>query len=182
VLDADPTAGSNVEMERSAGWLAGVDESYGVEIGGPGKSLALLSAAQVDSRGALNSSFLTNAKGNPLVLAGSGGANDAASLADHVLVVTPYRKGRFVEKVAYTTCSPEQVRWVISEDSVMDRRPSDGRLRLAFYAGDGTQASDIATDFGWETADLGSADIEPELSGEEIEALSNARLSNIRGR
>lgn len=69
--------------------------------------LAILGGAQIDKYGNLNSTVITGKEGSyeqPRVrLAGSGGANDAASSAKRVLIAAQLREGRFVEKLDFLT-------------------------------------------------------------------------------
>ncbi len=63
----------------------------------------LLSAAQIDRYGNLNSTELLR-EGRPAIrLVGSGGAHDIALLAREVLIMMPHDKRRFVEKVDFVT-------------------------------------------------------------------------------
>src|SRR5690606_26722356 len=65
--------------------------------------LGLLSGAQVDRYGNLNSTVL-GAYSKPKVrLVGSGGAHDIALLARDVIIMMPHDPRRFVEKVDYVT-------------------------------------------------------------------------------
>ena len=65
--------------------------------------LGLLSAAQVDRYGNLNSTELARA-GRPSVrLVGSGGASDIAALARATIILTPHDRRRFVERVDFVT-------------------------------------------------------------------------------
>ncbi|HVX99759.1 MAG TPA: CoA-transferase [Pseudorhodoplanes sp.] len=63
----------------------------------------LLSAAQVDREGNLNSTALHRSGRPDLRLVGSGGAHDIALLAREVLIIMPQDKRRFVERVDYVT-------------------------------------------------------------------------------
>lgn len=68
--------------------------------------LAIIGAAQVDKYGNVNSTALFGNKSyeQPLVrLPGSGGANDMASSAKRVLIMTRLEKRRFVDRVDYIT-------------------------------------------------------------------------------
>lgn len=68
--------------------------------------LAIIGAAQVDKYGNVNSTALFGNKNyeRPLVrLPGSGGANDMASSAKRVLIMTRLEKKRFVDRVDYIT-------------------------------------------------------------------------------
>jgi glutaconate CoA-transferase subunit B len=63
----------------------------------------LLSAAQVDREGNLNSTSLHRSGRSDLRLVGSGGAHDIAMLAREVLIIMPSDRRRFVERVDYVT-------------------------------------------------------------------------------
>lgn len=63
----------------------------------------LLSAAQVDRFGNLNSTSIARAGRAPLRLVGSGGALDIALLAREVMIMMPADKRRFVERVDFIT-------------------------------------------------------------------------------
>jgi glutaconate CoA-transferase subunit B len=63
-----------------------------------------LGGAQIDPYGNLNSTMIGTDYNRPKVrMPGSGGANDLASQAWRILVVTPHDKRRFVEKVDFVT-------------------------------------------------------------------------------
>ncbi len=62
-----------------------------------------LGGAQIDMYGNLNSTFIGPADHPKVVLPGSGGANDLASLCWRTLVITPQDKRRFVEKLDFLT-------------------------------------------------------------------------------
>jgi len=65
--------------------------------------VGLLSAAQIDIYGNLNSSKLTTKSGKILLLPGSGGAHDISVLANKVIVIMPADPRRFVNNVDYIT-------------------------------------------------------------------------------
>jgi glutaconate CoA-transferase subunit B len=63
-----------------------------------------LGGAQIDAFGNLNSTMIGHDHAHPKVrMPGSGGANDLASLAWRIMVITPHDKRRFVEKVDFIT-------------------------------------------------------------------------------
>lgn len=70
--------------------------------------IGLLSGAQVDRRGNLNSTVIGDPSSPKLRLPGSGGAHDIAALARDVLILMPHEPRRFVEKVDFIT-SPGHV-------------------------------------------------------------------------
>lgn len=65
--------------------------------------VGLLSAAQVDRRGNLNSTVLGSYAKPKVRLVGSGGAHDIAVLARDVMIMMPHDPRRFVEKVDFVT-------------------------------------------------------------------------------
>jgi glutaconate CoA-transferase subunit B len=66
--------------------------------------VAVLSGAQVDRRGNLNSTFIGGSYADPKVrLVGSGGAHDIAALVGRLVIVMPHDPRRFVEQVDFIT-------------------------------------------------------------------------------
>ena len=65
--------------------------------------VGLLSAAQIDIHGHLNSSRLITKSGKTLSLPGSGGAHDITVLANKVIAVMPSDPRRFVNNVDFIT-------------------------------------------------------------------------------
>lgn len=65
--------------------------------------IGILSAAQVDVHGALNSTVIGEYRRPKVRLVGSGGAHDIAALARRVLIVMPHEPRRFVERVDFAT-------------------------------------------------------------------------------
>lgn len=65
--------------------------------------LGLLSGAQVDRHGNLNSTCLGPYRRPKVRLVGSGGAHDIAVLANSVCIMMPHDPRRFVEKVDFVT-------------------------------------------------------------------------------
>jgi glutaconate CoA-transferase subunit B len=65
--------------------------------------LGLLSAAQVDRSGNLNSTVIGPYDTPRLRMVGSGGAHDIAALAREVVIIMPHDPRRFVEKVDFVT-------------------------------------------------------------------------------
>jgi acyl CoA:acetate/3-ketoacid CoA transferase alpha subunit/acyl CoA:acetate/3-ketoacid CoA transferase beta subunit len=101
----------------------------GMVVGGPGtRVVGCLGAAQVDVAGNINSTELRSA-GRRRFLVGSGGANDVASRADAVVVVTVARNGRIVEAVDYVTGPGHRVVAVVTDLGILRRQ--DGTMRLA---------------------------------------------------
>jgi glutaconate CoA-transferase subunit B len=65
--------------------------------------VGLLSAAQVDRFGNLNSTVIGSYDAPKLRMVGSGGAHDIACLAPRLIILMPHDPRRFVEKVDFVT-------------------------------------------------------------------------------
>ncbi len=65
--------------------------------------VGLLSAAQVDQMGNLNSTVIGDYSNPKLRMVGSGGAHDIMCLANRVVVMMPHDPRRFVERVDFIT-------------------------------------------------------------------------------
>ena len=65
--------------------------------------VGLLSAAQVDRRGNLNSTVIGDYRHPKVRLVGSGGAHDIASLVGRTVIVMPHDPRRFVDRVDFVT-------------------------------------------------------------------------------
>jgi len=72
--------------------------------------VGLLSAAQVDRFGNLNSTVIGDYRNPKLRLVGSGGAHDIASLAPKTIILMPHQPRRFVAFVDFVT-SPGTTDW-----------------------------------------------------------------------
>lgn len=66
-------------------------------------SVGVLSAAQMDRHGNLNSTVIGDYANPKIRLVGSGGAHDIATLAERVLILMPHDPRRFVERVDFVT-------------------------------------------------------------------------------
>ena len=65
--------------------------------------VGLLSAAQVDPRGNLNSTVIGSYNSPKLRMVGSGGAHDIACLANRLVILMPHDPRRFVDNVDFVT-------------------------------------------------------------------------------
>jgi glutaconate CoA-transferase subunit B len=65
--------------------------------------VGFLSGAQIDRHGNINSSYIGPVENPKIRLPGSGGANDIASSANQVFIISYHEKRRFVERVDYVT-------------------------------------------------------------------------------
>lgn len=122
---------------------------YGLILGGARRSgLAILGAAQIDRHGNLNSTIV----GGKL-LTGSGGANDAASVCD-TIVVTRLNRRKCVPDVEYVTCPGNNVRALVTDRGVFRKNETTTRLELSAIVGQGKPfdeaVAEIAEECGWE--------------------------------
>ncbi len=92
---------------------------HGVGAGGiNSRCLGVLGAGQIDKYGNINSTIIRSRKGDDIYLAGAGGGNDIASLAQEVVVVAVYRANRMVENVGYITCPGTRVNTLATNEGL----------------------------------------------------------------
>ena len=143
---------TNLSNLRTCKMITDVLHTYGVFVGNEdNKCLSVLGAGQIDKYGNMNSTKLSD----DFYLTGSGGANDAAT-AKEVIVVAAQSKKRFVNKLPYITCSGSKVRTVVSNKGVFEKIDNSNELILTGYFADPSVSdqSDIVRtikdDCGWE--------------------------------
>lgn len=108
--------------------------------------VGLLSAAQVDRRGNLNSTVIGDYRRPKLRMVGSGGAHDIACLVGRTVIVMPHEPRRFVERVDFVTSPGCLVRAERAELG-LGGGPSaliTGRGRFVFDDGELTLAASFA--------------------------------------
>jgi acyl CoA:acetate/3-ketoacid CoA transferase alpha subunit len=91
------------------------------------KCLAVIGAAQIDPTGNINSTYTGDGK----FLVGSGGANDIASAAAEVVVISQQSKRRLVNTLPYVTSIGRQVSTLITDLGIYSKR--DGQFMLTGY-------------------------------------------------
>ena len=122
-------------------------------------NIGILSAAQIDRRGNLNSTVIGDYGKPKLRMVGSGGAHDIASLIDRVLILMPHEPRRFVERVDFIT-SPGHPARNGRLQNLADRGPVavvTPRARFVFEDGDmildalqpGFGIAEAIEGFGW---------------------------------
>ncbi len=108
--------------------------------------VGFLGGAQIDQYGNINSSVLGDYRKPRTRFPGSGGANDIASHARKILIITRHERRRFPEKCDYITSpgyiggpedrerigltSPKPIIRVITDLTVMESSPDTGRFRI----------------------------------------------------
>lgn len=101
------------------------------------RSLAVLTGAQIDRKGNVNSSYLG---GKPFV--GSGGANDALSNADEVVLVVEASPRRLVDEVEFVTGPGRHVTTVCTQYGILRKRDGELRIEVVFLPADGSTTAD----------------------------------------
>lgn len=98
--------------------LTDIPEFLGLFTGGNNSScLGVLSAAQVDRFGNLNSTIIPP----NFLITGSGGANDVATNASEALVIVPHWPFRLVPQVPYLTAPGQKVRTLVTTLGVFEK-------------------------------------------------------------
>jgi acyl CoA:acetate/3-ketoacid CoA transferase alpha subunit/acyl CoA:acetate/3-ketoacid CoA transferase beta subunit len=99
--------------------------SIGINVNYP-KSMAILSAGQVDKYGNINSTRIDG-----LALVGSGGSNDVVARVKEAMIIMVQDKTRLVEKVPYITCPGEKVNKIITPQAIFEKE--NGTMVLKKY-------------------------------------------------
>jgi acyl CoA:acetate/3-ketoacid CoA transferase beta subunit len=128
---------------------------HGVGAGGRNsRCLGVLGAGQIDKYGNINSTLIRSRKGHDIYLAGAGGGNDIASLAQEVVVVTVHRANRMVEDVRYITCPGTRVSTLATDEGLYIKNGSE--LVLKGYhpkpevSEENERVNEIARACGWQ--------------------------------
>jgi acyl CoA:acetate/3-ketoacid CoA transferase beta subunit len=128
---------------------------HGVGAGGiNSRCLGVLGAGQIDKNGNINSTIIRSRKGDDIYLAGAGGGNDIASVAQEVVVVALHRANRFVEKVRYITCPGTRVSTLATNEGLFVKNDS-GFILKGYYpkpdvSEEKERVNQIAGACGWE--------------------------------
>jgi acyl CoA:acetate/3-ketoacid CoA transferase alpha subunit/acyl CoA:acetate/3-ketoacid CoA transferase beta subunit len=128
---------------------------HGVGAGGiNSRCLGVLGAGQIDKNGNINSTIIRSRKGKDIYLAGAGGGNDIASVAQEVVVVTVHRANRLVEKVRYITCPGTRVSTLATNEGLFVKNET-GFILKGYYPGPGVseekeRIKQIAATCGWQ--------------------------------
>ncbi len=114
----DPLLISSANM-ATAKMISDSLDLHGVGAGGiNSRCLGVLGAGQIDKYGNINSTIIQSRKGDDIYLAGAGGGNDIASVAQEVVVVAVHRANRMVENVRYITCPGTRVSTLATDEGL----------------------------------------------------------------
>jgi acyl CoA:acetate/3-ketoacid CoA transferase alpha subunit len=132
----DPLLISDANM-ATAKMISDSLDLHGVGVGGiNSRCLGVLGAGQIDTYGNINSTIIRSRKGNDIYLAGAGGGNDIASLAQEVVVVAVHRANRLVEKVRYITCPGSRVSTLATNEGLFVKNDA-GFILKGYFPGPG---------------------------------------------
>jgi acyl CoA:acetate/3-ketoacid CoA transferase alpha subunit len=153
-------------LAHAAEQLAGIPEVLGGMVAGNSRCLGVLSVAEIDPTGDINTCVLPDGRW----ITGSGGANDIASSVDCVVVASASPR-RYVAEVAHVTSPGRNVREVVSQFGRFRRQPG-AKLRLATWLPGGHTSPHDAVAACTRWPDLtDSVTTEPDITGDEMRAL-----------
>lgn len=153
---------------NKAQMLAGIPEVLGGLVAANDRCLGVLSAAEIDQSGNLNTVRLPNGRW----ITGSGGANDIASSSDCV-VIAPASPHRYVRSLEHTTSPGSKVQALVAQFGAFTRT-DDGSFALSSWlpldtpdAPDTPEAT-VARFTMWDDAVSGPSLREEPISAEEL--------------
>jgi len=136
------------ELAATADLVVPVTEMFNAWIQ-PGRiDVAFLGAAQIDPRGALNSTVIGDYDAPRTRLPGAGGAPEIARGCRRVMVVAPHSERTFVEKLDFLTTDARPVA-VITDLGVLEPDGADGELTLTEIH-PGVTVDQVRQSTGWD--------------------------------
>jgi acyl CoA:acetate/3-ketoacid CoA transferase alpha subunit/acyl CoA:acetate/3-ketoacid CoA transferase beta subunit len=135
------------------------------------RAVGVLGAAQVDSRGAINTSRIGGR-----MLTGSGGGNDIASTSSAVVVTTAHSRARLPETVEFVTSPGHRVRAIVTDRAVIERLEPGGRFMLTGVLGEiGADRDNLIRDAvgrcGWPLPAAADVELFPPVDSRELAAV-----------
>ena len=151
--------------------LSNVQTILDVVAGGhANRTVGVLGAAQVDSRGAINTSRV-----NGRMLTGSGGGNDIASSAAAVVVTTLHDRARLPEAVEFVTSPGHRVRAIVTDRGVLERLDPHGEFTLTGVLARGGRKDDLVRaaveGCGWPLTVATGVELFSAVDGQELAAI-----------
>jgi glutaconate CoA-transferase subunit B len=135
------------ELAATADLVVSVPEMFNYWIQAGRIEVAFLGAAQIDPRGALNSTVIGDYDAPRTRLPGAGGAPEIARGCDRVMVVAPHSRRTFVPRLDFLT-TPTVPEAVITDLGVLEPG-SDGELVLTEIH-PGVTVEQVRESTGWE--------------------------------
>jgi glutaconate CoA-transferase subunit B len=134
------------ELAETADAVVSVPEVFAYWLQGGRIDACFLGAAQIDRHGNLNSTVVGDYGAPAVRLPGGGGAPEIALGVDNVFVMLRHSPRTFVERLDFTTSLGDNVRVVITDLGILERR--NGELALvAVHPGGVVEDAVAAT--GW---------------------------------
>lgn len=153
-----------------------VEHVLGTLVCGVGsKCVGVIGAAQVDSQGRINSSRVGGK-----FLVGSGGANDIASCADEVVVVTRASPERLVQNVEFITSPGSRVRSIVTECFELRRASEQSAWTIEQWLASAVDQGGPDAVPQWATLELNFGSPIAEMTAAECGALDALRRSSSR--
>jgi glutaconate CoA-transferase subunit B len=134
------------ELAETADAVVPVPEIFSYWLQGGRIDVGFLGAAQIDCRGALNSTVIGDYATPSVRLPGGGGAPEIAIGAREVFVMLRHSPRAFVDKLDFTTSVGDRVRVVVTDLGVLE--PLDGQLTLTAIH-PGVSVDDVRAATGW---------------------------------
>ena len=135
------------ELAETADAIVSVPEMFSYWLQGGRIGVGFLGAAQIDSRGNLNSTVIGDYDRPKVRLPGGGGAPEIATSVENVFVMLRHSKRTFVPELDFTTSVGDNVRVVVTDLGILE--PCDGELTLTAVHR-GVDARDVVEATAWE--------------------------------
>jgi glutaconate CoA-transferase subunit B len=160
------------ELADTAVAVVSVPEIFGYWLQGGRIDVGFLGAAQIDRHGNLNSTVIGDYDAPSVRLPGGGGAPEIALGVRDVFVMLRHSPRAFVERLDFTTSVGDNLRVVITDLGILERR--DGELTLVAVH-PGLAVEDVRAATGWDLrVDDDVSETEPP-GGDELTALRALR-------
>lgn len=145
------------------------------------RCLAVLSAAQIDRNGNLNSTFIADAK---MYLVGSGGANDISCTAYDIVSIIDGGLEKFVHTLPYVTAPGQRIRTVVTPVGVFERDNEQQnfaitRLMPGFDDQTALELEKLCSITGWKHGNWKNMDVFDPPTNDEILLLRSFDPENI---
>ena len=134
------------ELAETAQAVVSVPEIFGYWLQSGRIDVGFLGAAQIDRYGNLNSTVIGGYDEPSVRLPGGGGAPEIAIGVENVFVMLRHSPRAFVERLDFTTSLGDNLRVVITDLGVLERR--DGELALVSVH-PGVDVGDVLAATGW---------------------------------
>ena len=135
------------ELAETADAVVSVPEIFSYWLQSGRIDVGFLGAAQIDRHGNLNSTVIGPYDAPAVRLPGGGGAPEIALGVEQVFVMLRHSARAFVERLDFTTSLGDNLRVVITDLGILERR--DGELTLVSTHA-GVDVDDVRAATGWE--------------------------------